>query len=194
MANVFIVHGIYGNPKENWFPWLKKELTKLGHKVIVPQFPTPKDHSLKGWTETLHKYKKFLTNNCVLIGHSLGGAFLLNILQGQKTSKAIFVASVPGKIENKFDSMMKDITHRKFDFKKIQENCKKIHLIASDNDEYIPLKESERLAKKLHTKVTLVKNAGHFNERAGYKKFELLLKYFKNVKQPKKGSRKTKKS
>jgi len=28
--NFFIFHGIYGNPEENWFPWLKKELEKKG--------------------------------------------------------------------------------------------------------------------------------------------------------------------
>lgn len=41
MANVIIIHGAYGNPEENWFPWLKKELEKLDCRVFVPKFPTP---------------------------------------------------------------------------------------------------------------------------------------------------------
>jgi len=40
MANIFIIHGAYGNPDENWIPWLKTELEKLGNRVFVPKFPS----------------------------------------------------------------------------------------------------------------------------------------------------------
>ena len=25
MTKVILIHGAYGNPEENWFPWLKEE-------------------------------------------------------------------------------------------------------------------------------------------------------------------------
>jgi len=65
MRNIFIIHGSYGYPEENWFPWLKKELKKLGDRVFVPQFPIPKEkrrnqawggHDLTGWIKKLNKY------------------------------------------------------------------------------------------------------------------------------------------
>lgn len=34
-----IFHGAYGSKNGNWFPWLKKELVKLGHNVLLDQYP-----------------------------------------------------------------------------------------------------------------------------------------------------------
>ncbi len=31
----FIIHGSYGNPEENWIPWLKRELQQYNFDVIV---------------------------------------------------------------------------------------------------------------------------------------------------------------
>jgi len=194
MSTVFIIHGIYGHTKENWLPWLKKELIKKGYSVIIPQFPKTKHQHLSDWIKVLDKHKNYIKDDVIFIGHSLGGAFILNILQAKKAAKTILVACVTGPLKNIFDPFMKDITHRKFDFKKIRENCKRIHLVASDNDPYVPIKKSLTLAKKLKITPVILKNAGHINSSSGYKKLPLILKHFKNVKPIKKGSRKTKKS
>ncbi len=47
MTNVFIIHGAYGHPEENWIPWLKSKLKELGYRVFVSKFPTPENQSLK---------------------------------------------------------------------------------------------------------------------------------------------------
>jgi hypothetical protein len=36
---VLILHGSFGSPSENWFPWLKLKLEELGHRVLTPQMP-----------------------------------------------------------------------------------------------------------------------------------------------------------
>lgn len=50
MKNVLIIHGAYGNPKENWIPWLTAKLEAVRYKVDTPQFPTPENQPMKtGW-------------------------------------------------------------------------------------------------------------------------------------------------
>ena len=94
MTNVFIIHGAYGHPKENWFPWLKSELEKLDCRVFIPQFPTPEDQSLETWLKVFEEYKQYLDEDSVVVGHSLGPAFLLDILEKlDKPVKATFFVS-----------------------------------------------------------------------------------------------------
>lgn len=182
MTNVFIIHGAYGNPEENWFPWLKSELEKLGCRVFVPKFPTPENQSLENWLKVFEEYKQYLNEDSIVVGHSLGPVFLLNILEklDKPIKAAFFVSGFVGLLENpEFDNINKSFVDKNFDWQKIKQNCKKFYVFHSDNDPYVPLEKAEQLAKNLGVDVILVKNAGHFNEKAGYTKFELLLEKVK---------------
>ncbi len=181
MANVFIIHGSYGHPQENWFPWLKSELEKLDCKVFAPEFPTPEKQSLKSWLKVFEDYKQYLDENSVVIGHSTGCAFLLNVLEKSKSHiKAAFFISGFLKLKNNLE-INKSFTDRVFNWNKIKKSCKHFYVFHSDNDPHIPLHKAQKLAKTIGVNVILVKNAGHFNEKSGYKKFDLLLEKVKEV-------------
>jgi hypothetical protein len=183
MVNVFIIHGAYGHPEENWFPWLKSELEKLGCRVFVPKFPTPENQSLENWLNIFKMYKQNVNENSIVVGHSLGVAFLLNILErlDRPINAAFFIAGFIGSLGNPdFDTINKSFVDRKFDWQKIKHNCKKFYVFHSDNDPYVPLEKAEELAKNVGVDVILVKNAGHFNEKAGYTIFERLLENIKS--------------
>ena len=81
MATVFIIHGAYGHPGENWFPWLKERLEELGHEVVVPAFPTPEGQTLEKWLKVFSTYQQQVTAESVFIGHSIGPAFILTVLE-----------------------------------------------------------------------------------------------------------------
>lgn len=183
MTNVFIIHGAYGHPKENWFPWLKSELEKLDCRVFIPQFPTPEDQSLETWLKVFEEYKQYLDEDSVVVGHSLGPAFLLDILEKlDKPVKAtFFVSGFTGLSGNPdFDKINQSFVNKSFDWKKIKQNCPKFFVFHSDNDPYIPTEKAEDLAKNLDVAVIIVKNAGHFNKEAGYTKFNFLLEKIKH--------------
>lgn len=174
MPNIFIIHGSEGNPNENWFPWLKKQLEDLGHKVHVPAFPTPENQTFGEWMKIWHQYGQFLDENSIVIGHSLGVLFLLSVLEKAKVKAAFFVAGFAGLPGNRFDDGMKTFA-RDFDFEKIKNNCQRFFVYHSDNDPYVKLDVAQNLAEQLDVKVSLIKNAGHFNEDSGYDKFPLIL-------------------
>ena len=180
-CSVFIIHGIYGSPEENWFPWLKDRLESLGCKVFVPEFPNPASPRLNEWLDFFDKYKKYLNEDSIVVGHSLGVAFLLRILEKYPVRVAFFVASVTPRLENKFSWQMKTFVEKEPDWDKIKSNCRNFFVYGSDNDPYIPLPKSEELAKNLDSELIIIKNAGHFNEKSGYKTFELLLEDIKNI-------------
>ncbi len=179
MRNAFIFHGACGHPQENWFPWLKSELEKSGCRVFVPKFPTPEGQTLDNWMAVLEKYRAHLTPDSILIGHSLGVPFLLNVLEKCPCRAAFLVAGFTGIAGNKFDPGMKTFAQREFSWEKIRKNCKRFYVFNSDNDPYIRLEKGKELALDLGTHLILVKGAGHFNESAGYAKFPILLELIK---------------
>lgn len=174
----FIIHGSFGHPGENWFLWLKKELEEVDFEVFIPKFPTPEGQNLNNWLEVFREYEDKLDDNTIMIGHSLGPAFILNILE--RTDKQLlacfFVSGFLGLLGGDFDEINKTFCDKEFDWEKIKHNCKKFFVFHSDNDPYVPLKKAKELAEKLNGELDVIKDGGHFNEAAGYREFPLLLR------------------
>ncbi len=173
---ILIVHGASGSPQENWFPWLKHELEKKNFEVFVPTFPTPENQTLDHWMEIFEKYKEKLNQRSIVIGHSLGAAFLLNILEKQKIGGAFFVAPVGGTVDNEYWEGMRTFADKNFDWGAIGKNCRHFFVYHSDNDPYIPIDHAKVLSKNLGIQLTFVQGAGHFNQNSGYVSFPLLEK------------------
>ena len=174
----FIIHGSYGNPNENWFPWLKLKLEERGQIVHIPKFPTPINQNLNNWMEVFNEYFNKIDEETIFIGHSLGPSFILSILEQitVKVKACFFIAGFLGNINNsEFDRINKTFTTKEFDWEKIKNNCNKFYIYHSNNDPYVPLEKSKDLGNKLDVDIKLIEGAGHFNSEAGYDKFELLL-------------------
>lgn len=176
MANIFIIHGVASTPKDNWFPWLKKELNKQGHTVFIPKFPTPIGQNPKSWFKVLKKHEKKLENNeNILVGHSLGVLFGLHLLEKYKFKSAFMVAGFAEPLGNSFD-LKNNPFFKKFDWTKIRQNCPKFYVFQGDNDPYVKIKVAKNLAKNLKNKIILIKNGGHLSKgTGGFTKFDRLL-------------------
>jgi len=185
MRTVFIIHGSYGYPQENWFPWLKTQLEKSGNnRVIVPEFPIPKNnegHSLDKWINTFEEYKQYVNNDTILVAHSRGCTFafqllpLLNIKIDSLFLVGAFIDYDQWRPERytEYDSFQA----KPYLWKCIRKLCEYIEVFQSTND-VIPVSEGQFVADWLHAKMTIVENAGHFNVSYDkkFKEFPLLLK------------------
>ena len=178
MTNVLLIHGLEGNGNENWFPWLREKLSLQGYNVITPRFPTPDNQSLESWMGVFEGYKKYLNEDSIMVGHSLGCPFILDLLEtiNVKIKSAFLVAPFANLLGIEYvDNLNKTFVDKKFDWNKIKENGSEFYIYYSDNDPYIPEKEAIEILKNTQGIERRVNNAGHFNLKAGYDKFELLL-------------------
>lgn len=164
MKTAYLVHGWDGNPNNCWFPWIKKELEKLGYKVKSLKMPNPKVPLIKSWVSTLEKEK--IDEKTILIGHSIGCQTILRYLEKtNKKVKACFLVAAWFTLELYDDLESKKIAkpwlETKIDFKKI--NCKNFTVFLSTDDEWVKCEENEQLFKKyLNAKVIIEENKSHF--------------------------------
>lgn len=178
----FIIHGSGGNPNKHWYPWLKEKLEKKGIQVFAPQFPIDeKNQTLNNWLKTLEPFKEYLEDS-IVIGHSLGVPFILNILNQwkYKIKAAFLVSGFEGYLYVENEPNINSFSEKNFDWDKIKSKCKNFYVIHSDNDPYIPLEKAKELAQKLGVEIIIVKNGVHFQAQSGFSRFNLLLKKIEN--------------
>lgn len=166
-----IVHGALGSSQSNWFPWLKSELEKKGHKVFTPDFPTPENQNLQAWREVFYRELGQLTKKDILIGHSVGVAFLLKILQelSQPIAGCFLLAGFISKVNlEPYDTVNKTFIAPPFNWEKIKKTGGMMHIYAGDNDPYVPLDKTEIIAKNLQLDLKIIPGGEHLNQESGH--------------------------
>ena len=125
-----------------------------------------------------------LDGDTILVGHSLGPAFILSVLEEVSMKKQVracfFVSGFLGLLDNPaYDALNTSFTTKKFDWKVIKKSCRHFYMLNADNDPYVPLKKGKELAEKISADCMIVKNGGHINEESGFKRFDVLLDLIK---------------
>lgn len=172
---IILVHRWDGTPDSDWYPWLKKELEKKGHHVIVPAMPNTSEPEITAWVGHLQKIVGKPDEQTYFFGHSIGCQTIMRYLatlpKGTKIGEVVFVAGWL-KLRNLEDETAEQIAQpwlkTPIDFSAIQEKAKSITVFLSDNDQYVPLQENKNLfEQKLNAKVVIVRNKGHFTAEDG---------------------------
>ncbi len=189
MKRVFIVHRWNANPKDDWYPWLKKELEKQGYKVAVPKMPTTNHPKIKTWVAELKKQVGTLDNDTYFVGHSIGCQTIIRYLatQKQQCGGAIFVAGwfalTPEAFETKQDEKIaKPWLYNPIKFEIAKKNITQSTVILSDNDPYVEMKLNAMTFKgTLGSKIIMQKKKGHFTKDEKITNIPIILKELKII-------------
>ncbi len=180
MKNAIILHGGYSTPKSFWYPSIQRFLEGRGYSVWVPQLPVPEKPDLTNWLPYVVEHGKF-SESTILIGHSLGGALLLSVLEQLRSPvyKAIFVAAFGNSRWLKKEST-EPMLKKRYNWKRMGQNARDIIIINSSADPWrCDEKQGLYLWKRLGGTLILRENEGHMGSDAAkqsYTRFYLLEK------------------
>lgn len=176
MKTFFIIHGIQGHAGKHWQEWLKTELEKSGHNVIMPTLPNPDHPDRTEWLEFLKKKLKDINiKNLVFVTHSLGAVSAMDFIE-QSPKTILGFVSVSGFARDygmELNSYF--LKEKHIDMDMVRKNTRNIFVIFGDDDPYVPQKELKYLSEKLGVEEMIIKKGGHLNTETGYTKFPLLL-------------------
>jgi len=147
-------------PTDNWFPYVKTELEKLGIPVIAQEFPDSQLARECYWIPFLKDVLK-ADQHTILVGHSSGAIAAMRFAEKNKLLGSVLVGSYytdlgyeREKLSGYFD--------RPWNWEAIKSNQQWIIQFASSDDPWIPIHEPRFIKEKLNTEYYEFKDQGHF--------------------------------
>lgn len=182
--NIFIIHGSFGSPFENWFPFTYNELTKKDYGCFVLSLPTPENQTYENWSKILTSYidTNLLNNNSSIIAHSSACIFTIKFLVNKKINidKLITVSGFNNFFsgDKDFDKINSEFFIDDLNLDKIVNFTKDRFSFYSENDPYLNFELLKDFQEKIKSNKVIIPDAGHFNTKSGYDKFPELIKLF----------------
>ena len=174
MKQIYLIHGWGGSDSsEGWFGWLKKELKKRDIEITVFNMPNTECPKIEEWVGFLKKNIKNIDEETCFLGHSIGCQAILRYLEklpeNTKIGGCIFIAGFFNLLESAYVNeeereIAKPWIETPIDFEKVKNHTKNFLAIFSDNDDCVPVSDSEIFKEKLNAEIIIKNNEGHFNE------------------------------
>jgi len=178
MTKVILIHGNGGGTgRDNWFPYLKKELNKIDIQCEAPDFPDSKLARAKFWLPFLKKLKA--DQNTILVGHSSGAIAALRYAENNKLLGSVLVGVYHTDLDDEGEKQSGyfDIP---WQWAKIKNSQRWIAVYASKDDPYIPIKEPRFIKEKLAAEYFEFDDEGHFGSDKNKITFPEILKFLKS--------------
>ncbi|MBN2198049.1 alpha/beta hydrolase [Candidatus Wolfebacteria bacterium] len=150
--------------KNNWKTNLPENLGD-DFEVIAPRMPNSNNAKYLEWKIWFEKIIPYLEPEIILIGHSLGGTFLVKYLSENdfpKKIKALFLIAAP--YEGNPEESLCDFKPAK-NLTKLQNQTNNIFIYHSQDDQAAPFSDAKKYKKALpEAELIMFKNREHFNQ------------------------------
>ncbi len=180
--NYFIIHGSFGSPFSNWFPYLRKQIESKGLGVYTPDFPIGVGYqNYNNWSKLLKVYldANLINENTVIFAHSIAPVFICKFLIENKikVKRLVFVCGFNNYlgIDDDYDAVNKSMYLNNLE--DIKNYCDDIVCYYSENDPYVKYDAEKEFADTITNNQVIIKDGGHLNSESGYEEFSELLKY-----------------
>lgn len=161
MTRAILIHGNGGGkPTDNWFPYLQRELEKIGIKTEAPQFPDADLARASYWIPFLKETLK-ADENTIIIGHSSGAIAAMKFAEENRILGSVLVGAYHSDLGIEKEKLS-GYFNAPWDWNAIKMNQRWIIQFAGVNDPWIPIEEARFIHKKLDTDYHESIDQGHF--------------------------------
>lgn len=178
MKKVFLFHGLSGSPDTNWLPWIQTQEEFKNVEFIAPRFPDSANPSRAEWLKTVNKLIPEDVSDTYLVGHSLGGAFIMYLLQqwhGFMPFAGTLLVSAPfdGEDWRKDEKRMErlkdfiDIPFSQINFSAILKKVEKGLMLHAKNDPIVPFEDAKKYKETLGFDLISSETGFHFTGEFG---------------------------
>lgn len=176
--NNYLIHGYSATPTANWFPWLKTQLNiHLNQELNILTMPDTNHPNLEAWLGACER-DIASSDGITLIGHSLGCITALRFLEKQtiKNVNLILVSGFDDKIETLPE--LDEFTQQPLDIQRLLPKINQITVISARDDDIVPYRHTEKLARDLDAPFILMPHGQHFIDRDGTTKLPVVYDVF----------------
>jgi uncharacterized protein len=180
MSRVVLLHGNGGSKgTDNWQPYIKSELEKLGITCLSPDLPdnvlSRKEHWFPYFENTLK-----LSEKDIVVGHSSGALAILKYAENHKLGGSILVGVYHTDLGYE-DEKNSGYFDTPWNWDAIKNNQSWTAIFASEDDPYIPIDEPKFIRDQLGSEYHELVGEGHFGGHTAPKlEFPELLSLIKN--------------
>ena len=161
MKRVILLHGNGGSTgADNWQPYIKRELEKLGTICLSPNLPdnvlSRKEHWFPYFESTLK-----LSENDIVVGHSSGALAILKYAETHKLGGSALVGVYHTDLGYE-DEKTSGYFDTPWNWEAIKSNQPWTVIFASVDDPYIPIEEPKHIRDQLGSEYHELVGEGHF--------------------------------
>lgn len=146
--NFVLLHGRGASSKSGFWPWLREQLERRGHRVQMPDLPNPESPNDEEQADFVQKHCTF-GDNSVIIGHSFGGVVAMRLLERGVQVERLTLLGTPYSgiyLDSHERPTVSTALKKGFDGKKIRAAARSIVLVYDTEDKVIPVSDGEALS------------------------------------------------